>query len=71
MEELIIPEHIDYRALAALSFEAREKLDSIRPQSLAQASRIPGVTPNDLQGLVLEVLRHRPAKARVSRETSK
>jgi tRNA uridine 5-carboxymethylaminomethyl modification enzyme len=70
MEELSIPEQIDYQALGALSFEAREKLDSIRPQSLGQASRIPGLTPNDLQGLVLEVLRHRPAKAGVSRETS-
>jgi tRNA uridine 5-carboxymethylaminomethyl modification enzyme len=71
MEELSIPERIDYRDLAALSFEAREKLDSIRPQSLGQASRIPGLTPNDLQGLVAEVLRHRPAKLRVSRETMK
>jgi tRNA uridine 5-carboxymethylaminomethyl modification enzyme len=69
MEELSIPEQIDYRVLAALSSEAREKLSTVRPQSLGQASRIPGLTPNDLQGLVLEVLRHRPAKARVSRET--
>jgi tRNA uridine 5-carboxymethylaminomethyl modification enzyme len=69
MEELRIPEQIDYRVLAALSFEAREKLNAVRPQSLGQASRIPGLTPNDLQGLVLEVLRHRPAKADVSRET--
>ncbi|MEA2714419.1 MAG: tRNA uridine 5-carboxymethylaminomethyl modification enzyme [Gemmatimonadales bacterium] len=71
MEELTIPDQIDYRVLAALSFEAREKLDAVRPQSLGQASRIPGLTPNDLQGLVLEVLRHRPAKVRVSRETLK
>ena len=69
MEELSIPQQIDYRVLAALSSEAREKLNAVRPQSLGQASRIPGLTPNDLQGLVLEVLRHRPAKARVSRET--
>jgi tRNA uridine 5-carboxymethylaminomethyl modification enzyme len=59
MEELRIPEQIDYRELSALSLEAREKLCSIRPGSLGQASRIPGLTPNDLQGLVLEVLRHR------------
>ena len=69
MEDLSIPDQIDYRGLAALSFEAREKLDAVRPQSLGQASRIPGLTPNDLQGIVLEVLRHRPARARVSRET--
>jgi tRNA uridine 5-carboxymethylaminomethyl modification enzyme len=71
MEELAIPEQIDYRALAALSFEARERLDAVRPQSLGQASRIPGLTPNDLQGLVAEVLRHGPANLRVSRETIK
>jgi tRNA uridine 5-carboxymethylaminomethyl modification enzyme len=71
MEELRIPEQIDYRELSALSLEAREKLGSIRPGSLGQASRIPGLTPNDLQGLVLEVLRHRSAGLRVSRETVK
>ena len=71
MEELSIPDQIDYRRLTALSFEAREKLDAVRPQSLGQASRIPGLTPNDLQGLVFEVLRNRPAKVRVSRETLK
>ena len=69
MEKLRIPDRIDYRALAALSFEAREKLDAVRPQSLAQASRIPGLTPNDLQGLVAEVLRLRPSRHPVSRET--
>jgi tRNA uridine 5-carboxymethylaminomethyl modification enzyme len=71
MEELRIPEQIDYRELSALSLEAREKLGSIRPGSLGQASRIPGLTPNDLQGLVLEVLRHGSAGLRVSRETVK
>jgi tRNA uridine 5-carboxymethylaminomethyl modification enzyme len=68
MEELRIPEAINYRALDALSFEAREKLNAVRPQSLGQASRIPGVTPNDLQGLMAEVLRARRGSA-VSRET--
>jgi tRNA uridine 5-carboxymethylaminomethyl modification enzyme len=42
-----------------LSFEARQKLARIRPASLAQASRIPGVSPSDLQNLVLEVEKHR------------
>jgi tRNA uridine 5-carboxymethylaminomethyl modification enzyme len=69
MEELRIPEKINYRALSALSFEAREKLDAVRPQSLGQASRIPGVTPNDLQGLVAEVLRT-SRDSSVSRETA-
>jgi tRNA uridine 5-carboxymethylaminomethyl modification enzyme len=70
MEELSIPDKIDYLGLVSLSFEAREKLEAVRPISLGQASRIPGLTPNDLQGIVVEVLRHRPGKLLpVSRET--
>jgi tRNA uridine 5-carboxymethylaminomethyl modification enzyme len=70
MADLVLPDGIDYRVLAALSFEAREKLEAVRPRSLAQASRIPGVSPSDLHGLVAEILKHRarPAPA-VSRET--
>jgi tRNA uridine 5-carboxymethylaminomethyl modification enzyme len=70
MEELEIPYRIDYGSLASLSFEAREKLQRVRPQSLGQASRIPGLTPNDLQGLVVEVLRLKDSRRAVSRETN-
>jgi tRNA uridine 5-carboxymethylaminomethyl modification enzyme len=69
MEELAIPDMINYRSLESLSTEARQKLEVIRPLSLGQASRIPGLTPNDLQGLVLEVLRLRNHRSSVSRET--
>ncbi len=44
-EEVLIPEVFDYEALNSLSAEVREKLQRIRPLSLGQASRIPGVTP--------------------------
>jgi tRNA uridine 5-carboxymethylaminomethyl modification enzyme len=65
-----MPERIEYRTLRTLSYEAREKLESIRPESLGQASRIPGVSPSDLQSLVLEVLKYRRAVDQsVSRET--
>jgi tRNA uridine 5-carboxymethylaminomethyl modification enzyme len=45
--------------MRSLSFEARQKLAARRPATLAQASSIPGVSPNDLQNLVLEVERLR------------
>jgi tRNA uridine 5-carboxymethylaminomethyl modification enzyme len=54
------PEHWDYEALRTISIEAREKLSRLRPATLAQASAIPGISPADLQNLMLE-LRRRPA----------
>ena len=50
---------LDYQDMRSLSFESRQKLASIKPQSLAQASRIPGVSPSDLQNLVIEIERRR------------
>ena len=50
---------LEYEEMKSLSFEARQKLSRIRPQSLAQASRIPGVSPSDLQNLVIEIERRR------------
>jgi tRNA uridine 5-carboxymethylaminomethyl modification enzyme len=44
-EQRAIPEWFDYHAVSGLSHEMREKLGKIRPRTLAQASRIPGVTP--------------------------
>jgi len=45
--------------MRSLSFEARQKLAALRPATLAQASRIPGVSPSDLQNLVLEIEKRR------------
>jgi tRNA uridine 5-carboxymethylaminomethyl modification enzyme len=45
MEHLRLPEDIDYSQVNGLSREAREKLSTIRPRSLGQASRISGITP--------------------------
>lgn len=50
---------LQYEDMRSLSFEARQKLSSVRPRTLAQASRIPGVSPSDLQNLVIEVERSR------------
>ncbi|MGH7623052.1 MAG: FAD-dependent oxidoreductase, partial [Gemmatimonadaceae bacterium] len=50
---------VPYAELRSLSFESRQKLATIKPITLAQASRIPGVSPADLQNLVLEIERRR------------
>ena len=50
---------LEYGDMRSLSFEARQKLSALRPHSLAQASRIPGVSPSDLQNLVIEIERRR------------
>lgn len=50
---------LPYESMESISFEARQKFAERRPRSLAQAARIPGVSPSDLQNLVLEVERRR------------
>jgi tRNA uridine 5-carboxymethylaminomethyl modification enzyme len=50
---------VPYDDMRSLSMEARQKLSALAPATLAQASRIPGVSPSDLQNLVLEVERRR------------
>jgi tRNA uridine 5-carboxymethylaminomethyl modification enzyme len=61
MNDFVLPETLAYRSFLTLSYEAREKLHQARPASLGHASRIPGVSPSDLQNLVVEVLRDRRA----------
>ena len=57
MGEFVLPEDLDYSGMVSLTFEARHKLAALRPKSLAQVSRIPGVSPSDIQNLVIEVER--------------
>jgi len=54
-----LPSDLPYLELRTLATEARQKLDCVRPTSLAQAARVPGVTPSDLHNLVLETTRWR------------
>lgn len=59
MGDFALGESIPYESMQSVSFEARQKLGAVRPRTLAQAARIPGVSPNDLQNLVFEVERRR------------
>jgi len=61
LREFAIPEELPYPELRSLSTEARQKLGRLRPTTLAQASRVPGVSASDLQNLVVEIERRRRA----------
>ena len=67
-EKKSIPVSFNYQAIKALSVEAIEKLEKIRPASFGQASRISGVTPADLSVLLIHLERFRN-EVNVSRET--
>lgn len=53
LENVRLSENFDYNSLSSLSTEARQKLSKIRPVTVAQASRIPGVSPSDINILLL------------------
>jgi len=53
LEELEIPESFDYKKIASLGNEAREKLSKAKPRTLGQASRISGINPSDVQILMV------------------
>ncbi len=55
--EFSLPENLPYAEFRTVSAEAREKLSRIRPASIAQAGRIPGISPSDLQSVMMEVRR--------------
>jgi tRNA uridine 5-carboxymethylaminomethyl modification enzyme len=59
MGDFRLPSDLAYEGMQSLSFEARQKLSSVRPRTLAQASNIPGVSPSDLQNLLIEIERNR------------
>ena len=60
-EEKRLPEDAPYTEMSALRLEARQKLAAMRPSSLGQASRIPGVSPADVSVLMVWLLKNRPA----------
>ncbi|MBO5308081.1 MAG: tRNA uridine-5-carboxymethylaminomethyl(34) synthesis enzyme MnmG, partial [Lentisphaeria bacterium] len=62
LEDVIIPETIDYEAISGLSNESRMKLIKVRPSTLGQAGRIDGVTPADIALLQVNIMRLREDK---------
>lgn len=59
MEKKILPEDIDYNEIKNLRLEARQKLEDIRPKNLGQASRISGVSPADINVLLIELAKNK------------
>ena len=53
LEYVFIPEGLDYSSIQALSTEARQKLERIRPATIGAASRIPGISPHDVSVLLV------------------
>ena len=54
LENIVIPEGFDFTQMNALTIEARQKLTKIRPQTIGQASRIPGVSPADINVMLIK-----------------
>ena len=55
LESIKIPKRFNYNELASLSFEAKEKLNEVRPATLSQASRISGIKPSDISVLLVKM----------------
>jgi tRNA uridine 5-carboxymethylaminomethyl modification enzyme len=53
LEYVKIPKNFDYSVVKSMSYEAREKLNAVQPTTVAQASRISGVSPNDISVLLV------------------
>jgi tRNA uridine 5-carboxymethylaminomethyl modification enzyme len=53
LEDIRIKDKFNYNEIQSLSTEARQKLTKINPETIAQASRIPGVSPNDISVLLV------------------
>jgi len=62
MSSFVLPLDAPYETMRSLSTESRQKLAARRPSTLAQASNLPGVSPSDLQNLVMEIERLRSVR---------
>lgn len=53
LDEIVLSDNFDYNSIQSLSTEARQKLTRIRPHTIGDASRIPGISPNDINVLLV------------------
>ena len=67
MGAFVLDESLPYDEMRSLSFEARQKLGALRPRTLAHAASVPGVSPTDLQNLVIEIEKRRRRDAASTR----
>ena len=65
-EHLVLPDDLDYGAVAGLSTEARQRLSRARPASLGQAGRLEGITPANLTVLLAHLRKSRPVHAQIA-----
>ncbi|MCF7918410.1 MAG: tRNA uridine-5-carboxymethylaminomethyl(34) synthesis enzyme MnmG [Candidatus Cloacimonetes bacterium] len=59
MELSLLPEKIDYMQIDSIAWEAREKLNRIKPASIGQAARIPGINSTDINALIVHLKKNR------------
>lgn len=62
MENTLLPQDIDYASISGLRIEARQKLASMKPESLGRAGRISGVSPADVAVLMIWLKRNMEQK---------
>jgi len=55
LEDLLIPESVDYDQMKSVSIEAKEKLKKIKPRTIGQASRVSGVSPSDISVILIHL----------------
>jgi tRNA uridine 5-carboxymethylaminomethyl modification enzyme len=53
LDKMKVPDHFDFMSQESISIESRQKLSAVRPATLGQASRIPGVKPADISVLMV------------------
>jgi tRNA uridine 5-carboxymethylaminomethyl modification enzyme len=69
LEDAVIPQWVDYAAVSGLSTEVRERLLSVRPRSLGQAARMPGMTPAAISLLAFHLKSRRDRNSDATRDS--